>query len=78
LFSLLNDDGFKIESRNFTFTFAADVMINSIYPSIGNLSGGYPFTIYGNFSGLIGAQFKVLWNDTQILDAVCSSSGKQI
>jgi len=78
LFSLLTEDSYKIESRNFTFTFDNDVMINSIYPEVGNMSGGIPFTLYGNFSALIGAPFKVLWNDSQIDDAVCSTSGKQI
>lgn len=53
-------------------------MINSIYPEVGNMSGGIPFTLYGNFSALIGGNFKVLWNDTQIVDAACSISGKQI
>ncbi len=78
LFSLLTTDNFKIESRNFTFSFDNDVMIKSIYPEVGNMSGGIPFTLYGDFSALIGGSFKLLWNDTQIVDAACSISGKQI
>ena len=41
------------------------------------IGGGIPFTLYGNFSALIGGNFKVLWNDTQIVELglLCDGHG---
>jgi hypothetical protein len=49
----MTKDMFMIKSRTFNFTFSNTIFISEVSPLVGGVAGGYPFTLYGNFTMLM-------------------------
>ena len=63
---MLTNDDYLIENGKLYFEFTELTLImTSITPTVGDLAGGYPFTLYGNYTNLEDT-FELWWENVMI------------
>ena len=77
--SVVTKDNYRISQKRFELAFVEGVSIASVSPAFGDLVGGYPFALIGNFADVVefGLQ-QLLWGDVDIVDSVTSITETKI